>query len=503
MSGFLVGMSNIFSFPTFPILVMGVFGGIVIGALPGLTSTMGVALLLPLTYGMDAKIGIIMLIGIYCGAIYGGSISACLLNTPGTPASAATTLDGYPMAKRGEGARALTISTISSGLGGIISGILLISIAPTIAKVALKFGATEFFALAVFGLCMIVSMSAGAVAKGLCSGFLGILLATVGLDDITNTTRFTFGNANLVTGFELIPAMIGLFAISQVFLRIENPTHGVITKQKKYSSVPSKSDMKVILTTSTWSGIIGTIIGAIPGTGGDIAAFVSYNIAKRTSRNPEKFGTGYAQGISAPESANNGTTGGTLIPLLTLSVPGDSTTAVLLGAFTLQGLQTGPLLFTMHRELVDTIFVGFMISNILLLILGLSLMRFYVKTLSVRDWFITPAILVLCVVGSYAINKSLFDVFVMFCFGILGYFLIKLKVPLSPIVLAFILCPLAERNFRRALLISAGDYSVFFNRPLTVVLFALSIFFLVLPFFKPAFQWVITHVSRKSANGDE
>lgn len=500
MSDVLIGFSNVFSFPTFLTLVVGVFGGIIIGALPGLTSTMGVALLLPLTYGMEAETGLVMLIGIYCGAIYGGSISACLLNTPGTPASAATSLDGYPMAKRGEGARALTISTICSALGGLVSGVLLICIAPQIATVALKFGATEFFALSVFGLCMIVSMSTGAVAKGLCAGFLGILLATVGLDDITNTTRFTFGNSELVTGFQLIPAMIGLFAISQVFLRIEDPAHGTVAKQKKYSAIPSKSDTKIMLKTSLWSGIIGTIIGAIPGTGGDIAAFVNYNIAKRTSKNPEKFGTGCPEGIAASESANNGTTGGTLIPLLTLSVPGDSTTAVLLGAFTLQGLQTGPLLFTMHRDLVDTIFVGFMAANILMLILGLSLMRFYVKTLSVKDWFITPAILVLCVVGSYAINKSLFDVLVMFCFGLIGFFFTKLGVPLSPVVLAFILTPLAEKNFRRALLISAGDYSVFFSRPITVVLFIVAIFFLVLPSIKPMMDAI---KKRSKANKSE
>ena len=481
MENILIGFSNVFSAETFLILIAGVLGGIIIGALPGLTSTMGVALLLPITYGMEATVGIVMLLGIYCGSVYGGSISAILLNTPGTPASAATVLDGHPMALRGEGGRALTISTIASTFGGVISGLLLIFISPIIAQFALKFGATEFFALAVFGLSIIVGISNKSIAKGLSAGFLGLLLATVGIDDITGSVRFTFGVSELNTGFQLIPAMIGLFAISQVFLRLEEKVKSEIITQKKFSLIPSKSDMKVIFSTAAWSSILGAFIGAIPGTGGDIAAWTSYNVAKRTSKHPEEFGTGCAKGIAAPESANNGTTGGTLIPLLTLGVPGDTSTAVLLGAFTLPGRQVGPQLFTQHADLIYTIFVGFMAANVLMFILGMGLMRVYVKVLSVAEYFVVPAILILCIVGSFAINKNYFDVAVMFVFGILGYILTKLEIPMSPIVLAFILGPMAEKNFRRALMLSNGDYSVFFSRPLTVVLFAVAIFSLVLP----------------------
>ena len=481
MENILIGFANVFSLQTFLVLVCGVLGGIVIGALPGLTSTMGVALLLPITYGMEATTGIVMLLGIYCGSVYGGSISAILLSTPGTPASAATVLDGHPMAKRGEGGRALTISTISSTFGGVISGALLICISPVIARFALKFGATEFFALAVFGLSIIVGISNKSMAKGLSAGFLGLLLATVGIDDITGTVRFTFGNTRLNTGFQLIPAMIGLFAISQVFLRLEEKLKGEVIKQKKFSLLPSMSDLKVIFSTSIWSSILGAFIGAIPGTGGDIAAWTSYNIAKRTSKHPEEFGTGCAKGVAAPESANNGTTGGTLIPLLTLGVPGDTSTAVLLGAFTLQGLQVGPLLFTQHADLIYTIFVGFMAANVLMFILGMGLMRVYVKVLSVAEYFVVPTIMVLCVVGAFAINKNYFDVAVMLAFGVLGYLLTKLEIPLSPIVLAFILGPMAEKNFRRALMLSNGDYGVFFSRPLTVVLFGVAILSLLTP----------------------
>ena len=481
MENVFIGVANVFSLQTFLTLIAGVLGGIVIGALPGLTSTMGVALLLPITYGMEATTGIVMLLGIYCGSVYGGSISAILLSTPGTPASAATVLDGHPMALRGEGGRALTISTISSTFGGVISGAMLICISPVLAKFALKFGATEFFALAVFGLSIIVGISNKSIAKGLSAGFLGLLLATVGIDDITGSVRFTFGQSKLTTGFQLIPTMIGLFGVSQVFLRLEEKMKGEVITQKKFSLLPSVSDLKVIFSTSIWSSSVGAFIGAIPGTGGDIAAWTSYNIAKRTSKHSEEFGTGCAKGIAAPESVNNGTTGGTLIPLLTLGVPGDTSTAVLLGAFTLQGLQVGPLLFTQHADLIYTIFVGFMAANVLMLIMGMGLMRGYVKVLSVPEYFVIPTILILCVVGSFAINKSYFDVLVMFGFGMLGYILNKLEIPLSPIVLAFILGPMAEKNFRRALMLSKGDYGVFFSRPLTVILFSVAIISLMTP----------------------
>lgn len=446
MENILIGFSNVFSPETFLILIAGVLGGIIIGALPGLTSTMGVALLLPVTYGMEATVGIVMLLGIYCGSVYGGSISAILLSTPGTPASAATVLDGHPMAMRGEGGRALTISTIASTFGGVISGLLLIFISPIIAQFALKFGATEFFALAVFGLSIIVGISNKSIAKGLSAGFLGLLLATVGIDDITGSVRFTFGISELNTSIELIPAMIGLFAISQVFLRLEEKVKSEIITQKKFSLIPSKSDMKVIFSTASWSSILGAFIGAIPGTGGDIAAWTSYNVAKRTSKHPEEFGTGCAKGIAAPESANNGTTGGTLIPLLTLEVPGDTSTAVLLGAFTLQGLQVGPLLFTQHADLIYTIFVGFMAANVLMFILGMGLMRVYIKVLSVAEYFVVPTILILCIVGSFAINKSYFDVAVMFVFGILGYILTKLEIPCLPLCLPLSWAPWRRRT---------------------------------------------------------
>ncbi|MDD3663553.1 MAG: tripartite tricarboxylate transporter permease [Candidatus Pacebacteria bacterium] len=499
MSNFLTGISYVFEPATFLVLACGVFGGIIIGALPGLTSTMGVALLLPITYSMDEKVAIVMLLGIYCGAIYGGSISAILLKTPGTPASAATILDGHPMALRGEAGRALGISTVSSSIGGLISGIFLILISPLLASFALKFGGDEYFALAVFGLSIIVSMSGKHIMKGLSAAFLGLLIATIGIDDVTSVARFTFGSTDLLSGVSLIPAMIGLFAVSEGFLRLERSATAAKVEQKKIKLLPSRSDFKKLLPTAIRGSVIGTVIGAIPGTGGDIAAFVSYNVAQKISRKPEEFGTGCVQGIAASESANNGTTGGTLIPLLTLGVPGDSTTAVLLGALTLQGLACGPMLFTNHSDLIYSIYVGFMSANVLLLILGLLLMRVYIRALSVHDYFITPAILILCVVGAFAINKSYFDLISMFVFGVLGYFLTKLEVPLSPIVLAIILGPLAEKNFRRALMISHGSFEPFYTSPITMTLFAITLIALIVP---PVVNMIQTKREKKKKQAD-
>jgi len=494
MDGLLVGLSNVLQLENILFLLMGVLGGIIIGALPGLTATMGVALLLPFTFGMDPNVSMIMLLGVYCGAIYGGSISAILLKTPGTPASAATTFDGYPMARRGEAGRALSISTISSASGGIISGLLLILISPILAKFALKFGPPEFFALAVFGLSIIVSISNKSILKGLSAGFLGLLISTVGIDNVTGIPRYTFGQSSILNGFQLIPVMIGLFAISEVMLKLECNTVTLRIKQEKVKLLPTKADLIKIMPTVLRSSLIGTFIGAVPGTGGDIAAFVSYNVAQKLSKLPEQFGTGCVEGIAAPEAGNNGTTGGTLIPLLTLGVPGDSTTAVLLGAFTLQGLKCGPLLFTEHADLISTIFTGFMLANVLLLILGLGMMRFFIKTLSAPDYYVTPAILLLCIVGSYAVNKSYIDIIVMFAFGLVGYIMEKLEVPRSPIVLAIILGPLAETNLRRALTISHGDYSIFFTNPISCVLIIIGVASVLVPVVK---SWIASYKNKK------
>ncbi|WP_058487036.1 tripartite tricarboxylate transporter permease [Defluviitalea phaphyphila] len=478
------GILSILNIKILGMIVFGVAAGIAIGALPGLTATMGVALLLPLTFGMEAELGILLLLGIYAGAIYGGSISAILLKTPGTPAAAATTLDGFEMSKRGEAGRALGLSTVSSVGGGIISVIMLTLISPQLAKIALKFSSPEYFALAMFGLSIISSISGKHLLKGLIAGVVGLLVSTIGIDLVTGYQRFTFGNINLFNGLSFIPVMIGVFALSQAFVSMEDAISKTNFKQKVNRVLPTKKDLKTIFTTVLRSGLMGTFIGIIPGAGGDIGAFVAYNEAKRFSKHPEKFGTGLPEGIAAPEAANNGVTGGAMVPLLTLGIPGDAVAAIMLGALIMQGLQPGPLLFKDHAQLVYTIFSGFFVANIFILILGLIGIRFFTKIINIPKYILTPVILILCIVGSYAINNNLFDVFVMFVSGIIGYLMEKLEFPASPVVLALILGPMAERELRKSLIMSEGDISVLFTRPISAVLLILAIITLFTPIIK-------------------
>lgn len=477
-------LSLVFEWQTLLYIVLGVASGMAIGCLPGLTATMGVALVLPLTFGMGAAASILLLIGVYVGAIYGGSIAAILLNTPGTPASAATALDGYAMAQRGEAGRALGISTTASFIGGITSCIFLLLISPQLAKLALKFSSPEFFMLAIFGLLIITSISGNSLAKGLIIGTLGILIATIGIDSITGQLRFTFKNTNLLSGINYIPVMIGLFAMSQAFSSVEELFQEKTITKKIKSVIPNKTDVPKILKNGLLYGTVGTFTGIIPGAGADIAAFIAYGQAKNASKEPENFGKGCVDGIAAPEAANNGVTGGALIPMLTLGVPGDAVAAIMIGALTIQGLQPGPLLFQNDGPLVYALFIGAFIANIIMLILGLSAVRVFVKVLAVPKAVLIPVIFLLCFVGSYAMSNNLFDVGVMLFFGIVGYFLQKFGYSSSPAVLGLILGPMAESHFRRALLMSEGNYQTFFSTPLTWFFMILIIVSLAIPFIK-------------------
>ncbi|RKF19873.1 C4-dicarboxylate ABC transporter permease [Alginatibacterium sediminis] len=469
-------------------IILGVAGGMCIGCLPGLTTTMGVALVLPLTFGMDATQSILLLIGVYVGAVYGGSMSAILLNTPGTPASAATALDGYQMAKRGEAGRALGIATTSSFLGGVISCIFLILISPVLAKFALKFSAPEFFMLAMFGLCIISSISGKSMLIGLLSGTFGILIATIGIDDITGSMRFTFNNMNLFSGISFIPVMIGLFAMSQAFVGIEDIFVKSQTTKKLSHVFPKREDWGLIVKNSIGFGSLGAFVGSIPGVGADIASFIAYGQAKSMSKHPEKFGTGLPEAISAPEAANNGVTGGALIPMLTLGVPGDAVAAIMIGALTVQGLQPGPLLFQNDAPVVYAIFIGLLLANICMLVLGLNSVRLFTKVLSVPKQILVPIIFLLCFVGSYALANNVFDVIVMLVFGVIGYFFHKLEVSASPAILGLILGPMAESNFRRALLMARGDYLTFLSTGICWTFFVLILVSLLWPFAQK--QWL-------------
>ncbi|WP_133013417.1 tripartite tricarboxylate transporter permease [Marinomonas flavescens] len=470
------GLGAAFSLSIFPVLVFGVLGGIILGALPGLTATMGVAILLPFTFGMAPIAAMVMLIGVYIGGIYGGSIAAILLKTPGTPASAASVLDGYALTLKGEAARALSISVVASFIGGLISTIVLIAIAPMLAKFALRFSAPEYFALALFGLTIIASVSSNNILKGLLAGTIGLLVSTVGLDPITSVPRFTFGIMDLYNGINVIPVLIGLFAISEALNQLENLNLKTKVAEKFNSKLMSLKDLKNILPTTIKSALLGTSIGAVPGAGADISAFVCYNEAKRASKNPEEFGNGSIKGLAAAESGNNGVTGGSLVPLLTLGVPGDAVSAVLLGALIVQGLTPGPLLFTQNPEIVYGIFSSMLVANIVMLLIGLFGIRFFCQITKVPKLLMIPIIIFLSIVGAYAINNSMFDVGIAIVFGVLGFILGKLKIPTSPILLAIILGPMAETNLRRSLLMYDGSWSFLYERPIALAFIAMAIF---------------------------
>ena len=437
-------LTSLFTWENFLFMNIGLAAGIIVGALPGLTGTMCIALLLPMTYGLNSITGMILLLGVYCGGIYGGSVTAILINTPGTPASAATVLDGYPMAKKGRAAHALNLALSASEIGGLFSVAVLIVAAPQIARVALDFGPAEYFALALFGLTIIASVG-GSLIKGLIMGLAGLFVATIGMDPVGGTNRFTFNITELSSGIDIIPALIGLFAITEIMYKardIYKPVGDVIEINGKEKV--SFRDVLKYKVTLLKSSIIGTFIGVVPGTGAAIASFLSYNEAKRASKHPELFGTGYGEGVVASEAANNAVTGGTLVPLLTLGLPGDTNTAVLLGALTMQGIIPGPQLFVQQRQWVYSIMFALIIVNIFMYIQGRFFIKFFVNVTKVPTQILVPILITLCIIGSYAVNNTTFDALLMILIGLFGYYMKKLDFPLTPMVIAIVLGPLAE-----------------------------------------------------------
>ena len=462
------------------IICVGVTAGIIIGSLPGLTATMGVALLVPLTFGRPPLESLSMLLGIYCGAMYGGSISAILIRTPGTPAAAATILEGYPMARRGEAGRAMAMALFASFFGGIVGALIMTFASPVVSSFALEFGPVEYFALAIFGLSVIVSISGRSLIKGMMAAFFGLLISSIGFDPISGFPRFTFGLMEMMEGPPFIPTLIGLFAVSEVFNEVQKTGQIQQLKANLNQYLPTWADIKYCFKHLCRSSVIGTFIGAIPGAGGDIAAFISYGQAKRTSKHPERFGHGEIEGLASSESANNACSGGAMIPLLSLGVPGDAVTAVLLGAFIIQGLQPGPMLYKEHIDIVYQIFASMMLAQFVMLFIGMAGIRLFAKVILVDRAILTPAIFVLSMVGAFAMRSNVFDVYTTLAFGILGYVMMRYDYPLSPILLALILGPMAEANLRRAMVISAGDPSILFSRPIAVVLMGLAVVSLAL-----------------------
>lgn len=465
---------------------IGLAAGIVIGALPGLTGTMGIALLLPLTYGMSSIHGMMLLLGVYCGGIYGGSITAILINTPGTPASAATSLDGYPMAQQGHAKRALHDALAASMIGGLISCVILLTCAPMVAKFALNFGAREYFALSLFGLTIIASVGGKSVLKGLLMGFAGLLLGCVGIDSLEGVSRFTFGNNYLTGGFNIIPVLIGLFAITEIMTKSRDINKAVGTTVAVEEEKVSFKDVLRYKMVLLKSSIIGAFIGAVPGTGAAIASFLAYNEAHRTSKHPEEYGKGSEEGLVACEASNNAVTGATMIPLLTLGIPGDTNTAVLLGALTMQGIQPGPMLFTKQGDWVYSIMIGMVLINVFMYLQGRLFVKGFSNITKISTKIMVPCLVVLCVIGAYAIKYNTFNAVAMVVIGVVGYLLKKLDFPLTPMVIGLVLGNLCESNMRRALLLSRGNWMTFFQSPIACVFLALAVFMLFFPMIRDA-----------------
>lgn len=485
-------------------MIIGVVGGMVIGVLPGLGGTIAAALMLPLTYTLTPTAALVMLTSIYTAAVYGGSFTAILLHTPGTTASAATAIDGYEMTKQGKGLEAIGIATFGSMAGGFISGVLLLTIAPSLSKVALMFSGPEYFLIAVFGLTIIGSLVADSPIKGIATGAFGLLLATVGMDAMSGQMRFTFGAPFLVSGITIVPTMIGLFAISQVLILAEN--HAT-ANQKMFEDregntkrgmaesirrmIPSGKTMLKLLPNVLRSSIYGLLVGIMPGAGGDVACWVAYDSAKRASKHPEEFGKGSIAGICASESSNNAVTGGSFIPLFTLGVPGSSTAAVILGGMMIHGLTPGNSLFTEKAHIVYPIMVGFMLANILMGIVGVLIGPFLTKLANVPISSLSPVLLVLCIIGAYTINNSIYDVYMALAFGILGYLMRRTGFNPTPIVLAVILGGMAETGFSQSLIMARGNVIGYYcSRPISLVLVLL----IAASIFWPMVKWVYRRI---------
>jgi len=467
------------------LLCVGVLTGIIVGALPGLTATMALALLLPFTFSMQAETSLITMGGLYIGGIYGGCISAILINTPGTPSAIATTFDGYPLAKKGKAPHALITAAISSGIGGIIGGLALLFLTPMLANWALSFGPPEYFWVAILGLTMIATLSSGTMLKGLIGGCIGMLLGTIGISPVGGESRYTFGFTELQSGLELIVILIAFFCIPEVISMIEKrarPQKSLAKERGIIKSLFVKYIKKPFLILR--SSIIGIIVGIIPGAGGNIAALLSYDNAVRFSKDKESFGKGNIEGVMAAETSNNAEVGGSLVPLLSLGIPGAPPAAIILGALMMQGITPGPNLMEEHPALVYTFLFTFIIANIIMLVFGIMGSRYIGKVLSLPTYYLAPSIVFLTIVGTYAIRYNLFDVFLLIGFGLLAYIMKNAGFNPAPIVLGLILGPIAERGLTQSLLLGSASGSIFelfFTRPISIILILLCVISLLSP----------------------
>ncbi|MBN8410639.1 tripartite tricarboxylate transporter permease [Halomonas litopenaei] len=499
----MVGLSNVLTLTNVSLILGGTLLGLFVGAMPGLSATMALALLLPLTFTMDPATGLSMLASLYVGASYGGSIAAILLRTPGTPSAAATVLDGFPLSQQGQAGKALGISLFASFLGGLMSGVALLTAAPLLGVLVLKFGPVELFAIAVLGITIIGSLSQGSIVSGLLSGVMGLLLSTVGMDLITGTPRMTFGNINLFSGIEFTVALIGLFSIPQALILLENAhDNDKVASKITDRLVPRFRELRQLMPNILRSGGIGIVTGLIPGTGGDTASWFAYNEAKRFAKDKSRFGKGDIAGVAAPESANNAVVGGALIPTIALGIPGSSSTAILLGALMVQGILPGPNLLTDYGDVTYTLIWAVILANVGLLAVGLAFTRVCVGVTKVPDSFVACAIITLCVIGAFAINNSLFEVGLMLGFGLFGYWMNKAGISPAPMVIGLILGPVMETSFQQSMLIGQNSPVIFLNSPIAMVLLGIAVLSILQA--TPFFRWLrgrLTGASRRGRTG--
>lgn len=472
MSDWLTGAEAVLDPTVLVFIPLGMLLGVFVGAIPGLSATVGIAVFLPFTFTLDPLSGLVLLLGIYNGASYAGSIPAILVRTPGTPAAAATVLDGYPMSQRGQAGQALSISLIASVVGGLVGTVLLILMAPSLAEFALSFGPPQYFALGILALTIIASLGEGSLAKGVISAGLGVLIAMVGLDSISGATRFSFGSSDLSSGIELIPLLVGLFGVAEALAQLERLRGGGdVTALGTFRLGLSK--IRSLSPTIMGSSIAGFIIGVLPGVGGDIGGYVAYNETKRFSRGETNFGEGEPRGVAAAESANNAGQVGGLVTTLTLGIPGNTAAAVLIGALLVQGLQPGPELFSGSPDLVYGSFIAIFLSFVALLVIGALGIRLWVRVLRVPPQILWPTVLVLSIIGAYAVRTNPFDVFVMLAAGVLGYLMVKRGFPVAPLLIGVIVGPLVEENYRLAMIQTGGSFS-WMLQPLTIVLLVMT-----------------------------
>lgn len=485
MDSIVQSLAVIFSLSGIAALLIGALLGIVIGALPGLGPSIGLSLLIPFTYNTSPELSMLLMISLYTSAEYGGSISAIILSTPGTAAAAATAIDGYAMAQKGQANEAISISLTASTVGGILGGLALLLLAMPLAKLALQFGPAGYFAVGLFGLTSVAALSGGSLVKGLLGAVLGLALATVGIDPIAGTPRFTFSQFELYEGVPFLAALIGLFAVSEAIALAEKQAKRTEMGKGRIGHV----FMSVALLKETWrsmvsGSVIGTLLGILPGVGGNIACWVARDYARVRDKNPQEYGKGAANGIAAPEASNNATVGGALVPLLSLGVPGSPTTAIMMGALIMHGLHPGPQLFTESPALVYSILFGVIIASLVQYLVGSLFLPIMARTLLLPTGVIAAGILAFAVLGSFAIRNLMFDVWMTLGFGLLGYFMKKLSFPVAPVILAMVLGYLIESNYRTALVSSQGSYMVFLTDPISVLFLILSVLSLAVPIYR-------------------